>query len=351
MSKPRQRENEFYVRDLPASTLTDVNLSPGAHHLLTVMLAKADAKTGELRIGEHWLSQADIFRAAHLTAARTARRYLQNLVESGYVVSERGRMVIAKDGRKRNMKSQTKYTVFKTPLLQTTNKKPENEEALQRASDKHDVSSTGQSSTGQSSRGRGMAQQDFQKSPGGPGESGGLKCDQVHQVLSHPKSLSQSPTDRPPDESSLSKPESQKSETQIPGRKDYVLPSGQTAKPETVAWCRKIIFKRANGPIQNPRGYFAKAIPEFLINFTQEVEWWLMSELDGRLGAAMEKKQMLSGSEVYEIVCALANEARNCWKLVVTEELLRQILDLVAENRGWTRQQPVGQSAASEKVH
>jgi hypothetical protein len=84
--KPSQ-ENTFILREIPAATLLDERLNSTAVRVLALLWCRADAKTGEVRINQHWFTQAELIRMAaeYHIKERAFRNAIKLLASLGYV--------------------------------------------------------------------------------------------------------------------------------------------------------------------------------------------------------------------------------------------------------------------------
>jgi hypothetical protein len=89
-----QAKKPFYVREIDASLLRrNAELSKNARHLHGCLRAMADAKTGELRVGNHWWTPAEICREAEL-CERNRKTAMRELVAAGLAHAERERRTL-----------------------------------------------------------------------------------------------------------------------------------------------------------------------------------------------------------------------------------------------------------------
>jgi hypothetical protein len=90
---------KFFVREVDASLLgRNSGLSKNARHLHLILRKMADAKTGELRIGTHWWTPAEIDREAEI-CARTRKKAMRELVTHGLAHWKRERITVTVNER------------------------------------------------------------------------------------------------------------------------------------------------------------------------------------------------------------------------------------------------------------
>ena len=107
------KKKPFIVREIPAPMLRrNVELSRNARFLWATMLSLADARTGELRKGEHWFDGAYIEREAQM-CDRLRKKHMRELMAAGYVTTSRIRIVRFIRGRKREVLGEVHYTVHR----------------------------------------------------------------------------------------------------------------------------------------------------------------------------------------------------------------------------------------------
>jgi hypothetical protein len=116
-----QPKKKFFVRDIDASLLRrNAELSKNARLLHGTLRAMADARTGELRIGAHWWTPAEISRESEM-CERNRKTAMRELVAAGLAHPERERRSITvKDRmsgrlRKRDVLGPAHYYVSQTP--------------------------------------------------------------------------------------------------------------------------------------------------------------------------------------------------------------------------------------------
>lgn len=114
-----EAKKSFVIREIPTETFLDSRLRNNAHQLLGLLWSKADAKTGELRIGSHWFEQHELVRMARKLgiSESTFRRVLRDqLIPCGYVKEIARGLVPHTDasGRLRKVFGPQHYIVFKT---------------------------------------------------------------------------------------------------------------------------------------------------------------------------------------------------------------------------------------------
>jgi hypothetical protein len=94
-----QPPKKFFVREVDASLLgRNSGLSKNARHLHLILRKMADAKTGELRIGTHWWTPAEIDREAEI-CARTRKKAMRELVTLGLAHWKRERITVTVNER------------------------------------------------------------------------------------------------------------------------------------------------------------------------------------------------------------------------------------------------------------
>jgi hypothetical protein len=147
IAREPKKKKPFVVREIPSETILDPRLSSSALRVLTFLWSKSDAKTGELRIKAHWLSQTELIRMAAKVAisARSFQRIVRKqLIPYGYVkeLERERRPHLDATGRERNVLGPQHYVVFKTS--QQPHKQRESEKPKHKKPRCERVSSSGQ---------------------------------------------------------------------------------------------------------------------------------------------------------------------------------------------------------------
>jgi hypothetical protein len=112
---PRPISPEFIVDARAPMLKRHKQLSKNARNLYLTMRALADGATGQLMIGERWLSAREI--EFHAEMGRDVRmRSMKELIAAGLVTFERERMSRRIGGRTRQVRGRSRYTVHKSAI-------------------------------------------------------------------------------------------------------------------------------------------------------------------------------------------------------------------------------------------
>jgi len=271
--------SRFVIRDLPAETVDDARIRGGPLELLLLLLRRADGRTGELKIKDHWFRHRELWKMSGLSYGTFTRR-LGILVKAGYVDTWQPRTTITKNGRKWTVKGPAEYTAFrKSRLLLLTQKRPQSEQDVLRATHKQSGSSTSHSSTSQSTDPSTLRPQ-FLSEPTngagggvGPPHRGTTGGESVSRFSS---SSSESTSEKPDDDE-------RKPTANIfpccPPEGDHQRDENKTNGQLSIrvrTWAETRILSRAKHPVENPSALLRTALPEFLANLESEVVGYLV---------------------------------------------------------------------------